>query len=255
MGFKSSDCVGKDISWRTCCTSLLLLYLWQNLLECFRSSSCMSTNTLQSTLQLGVIQVGCNEFTVCFLSKVSTFDSSVQRTLFHCSVSSLCALWPTKIFWHSFTSLTVVSWQQFCHIGQLHRVFSSQCILTDFLWHWFSCAVIFAAVIFLSGNLVTRMKLFSVLVAFGRPAILLVLFHPVTWCLNIIHWSSGKFLSNIYAWIFFFLSNGLLFCLSVSSRVLGILYRKKFWSERMLQKFGFNLNQIRITDFTTEQGT
>ena len=44
MGFKSTDCAGQDISWRLCCSSLLLIYLWQNLLVCFWSLSCRSTN-------------------------------------------------------------------------------------------------------------------------------------------------------------------------------------------------------------------
>ena len=29
MGFKSADWAGQDISWRMCCSSLLLKYLWQ----------------------------------------------------------------------------------------------------------------------------------------------------------------------------------------------------------------------------------
>ena len=45
IGFKSTDCTGQDISWRKYCSSLLLIYLWQSLLVCFRSLSCMSRNT------------------------------------------------------------------------------------------------------------------------------------------------------------------------------------------------------------------
>ena len=44
IGFKSPDCIGQDISWRTCCSSLLLMYHWQNLQICFGSLSCISTN-------------------------------------------------------------------------------------------------------------------------------------------------------------------------------------------------------------------
>ena len=44
MRFKSVDCTGQDISWRGWISSLLLMYLWQNLLECFGLLSCMSTN-------------------------------------------------------------------------------------------------------------------------------------------------------------------------------------------------------------------
>ena len=34
-------------------------------------------------------------------------------------LSSLWATWPTGAIWHCFSSSTVISWQQFCHIGQL----------------------------------------------------------------------------------------------------------------------------------------
>ena len=54
----------------------------------------------------------------------------------------LCVPWSTGDFWHCFDSSTVVSWPQFCSIGQLHRVFSSQLMLTHFSWYWFNCAVI-----------------------------------------------------------------------------------------------------------------
>ena len=85
--------------------------------------------------------------------------------------------WPTGAFWYCLASSTMVSWQQFCHIGQLHRVFSSH-----FLQHWFSYAVMFRAVSLLSHKLVTQMKLFSVF-DLGLPAQLLVLFCLVSWYL------------------------------------------------------------------------
>ena len=44
MGFKSADCAGQDISWKTFCSSLLLMYLWQCLLVYFESLSCINTN-------------------------------------------------------------------------------------------------------------------------------------------------------------------------------------------------------------------
>ena len=44
MGFKSTDCTSQDISWRICCSSLLLAYIWQSLLVCFGPLPCMSTN-------------------------------------------------------------------------------------------------------------------------------------------------------------------------------------------------------------------
>ena len=43
MGFKSADCTGQDISWRTCCSSFLLMYHGQSLLVCFRSLSGVRT--------------------------------------------------------------------------------------------------------------------------------------------------------------------------------------------------------------------
>ena len=67
-------------------------------------------------------------------------------------LSSLCAPWPTRAFWHCFASSTAVSWLQFCHIGQVHRVFSSQWVLTR---HWFNCAVMFGVVSLLSRKLAT----------------------------------------------------------------------------------------------------
>ena len=44
MGFKSAYRAGHDISGRKCCSTLLLMYLWQSLLICFGSLSGMSTN-------------------------------------------------------------------------------------------------------------------------------------------------------------------------------------------------------------------
>ena len=62
----------------------------------------------------------------------------------------------------------LVSWPQFCPIGQLHRVLSSQWILTHFLWQLLNCAMILGAVSFRSCRWVTLIKLFSALVvAFG----------------------------------------------------------------------------------------
>ena len=47
-------------------------------------------------------------------------------------LSSLYAPWSTEALWHCFASSTVVSCQQFCHIGQLHRAYFSQWLLTYF---------------------------------------------------------------------------------------------------------------------------
>ena len=46
-------------------------------------------------------------------------------------LSNLCAPWSSRAFWR-FTFSAVVSWLQPCHIGLLHRVFSSQWMLTHF---------------------------------------------------------------------------------------------------------------------------
>ena len=46
MGFKFTDYASQDISWKICCSSLLLMNLWQSLLVCFGSLSCMSKKSL-----------------------------------------------------------------------------------------------------------------------------------------------------------------------------------------------------------------
>ena len=97
----------------------------------------------------------CTE-TLLFDSKISNFDSSVHNLL-----SSLCKPWLTGAFPHCFAYPTSVSWQQFFYIGQLHRVFSSELILTHFSQHYFSCAVMFKAVSLLSRELVTD-NIFSI---------------------------------------------------------------------------------------------
>ena len=43
----------------------------------------------------------------------------------------------------------------FCHIGWIHKVFSSQWMLIPFWQHWFSCTMIFGPVIILLHKLVT----------------------------------------------------------------------------------------------------
>ena len=72
-------------------------------------------------------------------------------------LSSLGAPWPAGAFWQCFAPSAVVSSQQFCHIGQLHRV-SPHSGCWHFSWHWFSCTVIFGAVSLLSCKLVTLMN-------------------------------------------------------------------------------------------------
>ena len=57
------------------------------------------------------------------------FDRKILIVYSTALLSSLCVTWLTEAFWHYFASSIVVSWQLFCHIGQLHRVFSSH-------WSW-----------------------------------------------------------------------------------------------------------------------
>ena len=120
--------------WRTCCSFLVVMYHLQSLLVCFGSLSGMSTNPWpicrvlegiawrcsmlwslvwlnflftyckSPTLQLAKAAYGCSSFTT--LRCIETFlcvpkiskDSSVKRTLFHCSiVQFLFALSPKSL--------------------------------------------------------------------------------------------------------------------------------------------------------------
>ena len=68
----------------------------------------------------------CHTLILLFDGKILNLNSLIQRILFYCSiVQSLCALtnWSFLTF---FFFVNSGFWQQFCHIGQLHRVFSSQ---------------------------------------------------------------------------------------------------------------------------------
>ena len=95
-------------------------------------------------------------------------------------LSSLWASWPTRVFWYCFISSAFLSWQQFCHIGRLHRVFSSQWMLTLFFQD-LSSPVMFEAVSLLSCKLLIQMKFSSArVVAFAVPALFLALFSPVS---------------------------------------------------------------------------
>ena len=55
IGFKSGDCTGQAICWRMCCSSLLLMYIWQILIVRFGSLSCMSTNPWSTSVPDAVI--------------------------------------------------------------------------------------------------------------------------------------------------------------------------------------------------------
>ena len=98
-------------------------------------------------------------------------------------LSSICTPWPTGAFWHYFASSPVVSWLQFCHIGQFHRVFSHRRCWQIFSRHWSSCAVIFGAISLLWRKLWLMKLSDALVVAFGLQALDLVLFCPVSWCL------------------------------------------------------------------------
>ena len=97
---------------------------------------------------------------------------------------SKALLFCIHVTWHSFASSTVA----FLTAVQPYRPVSPSLLLivevdTFFSWHWFSCAVMFTATNLLSSKLVTLMWLYSTLVvAFGLPALLLVLFCPAFWC-------------------------------------------------------------------------
>ena len=118
--FKSADCASQDISWRTGCSSLLLIYFWQSLLV-FR-----------------------------------TLIRQSKRLYFSTLLPSLCGPWPIGAFWHYFTSPTVVSRQQFSHIGQHHSLLVRVDVNTFFSRHWFSCIMMFGVVSFLSQKLMTE---------------------------------------------------------------------------------------------------
>ena len=89
---------------------------------------------------------GCSSFTnssPCIDPLIWDDDFELHRSKGLCStvlLSNLCAPEPIEAFWQFFASTTVVSWQQFFHIGQLHRVFSAQWMLTH-LFHDFGSVV------------------------------------------------------------------------------------------------------------------
>ena len=61
-----------------------------------------------------------------------TLIRQFKGLFFTARLSGLYVFWPTGVFWHCFASSTTVSWQRFCHISQLHRVFSSHLMMTFF---------------------------------------------------------------------------------------------------------------------------
>ena len=78
--------------------------------------------------------VGCCSFTNSLLH-IDPPISLKDFELWYVSPKDFIPLLYCSVFvhlWHCFTSSTVVSWQQFCHIGQLHKVFFSLWMLTHF---------------------------------------------------------------------------------------------------------------------------
>ena len=166
MGFKSGDCAGQDISWRTSCSSLLkcasgrvskyalghylasLTHKLRSKLERVMLQYAVITGLIQFSIQnksltlrfvkaLHTITEPALCFTIDDIKGYSSFtNSSPHRDspiwtkdfklwlvslndffpMLYCSVFVRLGLLET--FWHSFASLTVVSWLQFCYIGQ-----------------------------------------------------------------------------------------------------------------------------------------
>ena len=138
MGFKSADCAGQDISWKTCCSSLHLMYraqftsiLWVIILHEYWSLSHKPRSITEPPLcfTVGVIE-GVSVFHQLFATHRPSYLTERFRTLIRQSKGlyssavffSLCASWPSGGFWHCFTSSIVVFWQQFCHMGQIHSL-------------------------------------------------------------------------------------------------------------------------------------
>ena len=165
MGFKIADCTRQDISWRICCSSLpgivplakFTSMLWVIILHEYKSLSHLLPSRcdhmrLQFAVIAGLIQFA---FTLAYWSPLTLFC--------FLNSASLTAILPYRLASQSIPLTVNVD--------------------TFFSQHWFSCAVTFGAVSLLSCKLMTLMKMFSALVAFGLPVQLLVLFYPICWCL------------------------------------------------------------------------
>ena len=98
MGCKSADCAGQDISWKICCSSLLLMYFWQSLLVCFRSLSCISTNPWATSCSKwdGVMQqfaVIANQFAVHLAFQLARAPPHTHTHIHHNRASSMLYGW------------------------------------------------------------------------------------------------------------------------------------------------------------------
>ena len=144
MGFKSTDCIGQGINWRTHSFSLLLMYLWQSLqVIILHEYQSLSHKPLDANLRLynwqktpdhnkasfmlyGWFDTGnCSSFTKPFAAHRTSYLSQSFRTFIRQSkghyftvlLSILSVPWPFDIV------LLLQQWfLQFYHIGQVHSI-------------------------------------------------------------------------------------------------------------------------------------
>ena len=129
--WRPTNCVP---DWIAGCCSMLWWSVWFNLSFTWckyptlqRAKASHPTELLQS-LRL-VWYRGLRLFPQLFAAHRPSYLTQRNQTLI-CK-SSLYELWSTGAFWHCFPSSTVLSWQQFCPIGQFYWIFS-QWILANF---------------------------------------------------------------------------------------------------------------------------
>ena len=79
MGFKSIDCTSQNMNWRTCCSFLLLIYLWRILLLCFGSLSWMNTDPWATSCVRDGIAWSCN---MCYIITEFFFLLIIFRWLY-----------------------------------------------------------------------------------------------------------------------------------------------------------------------------
>ena len=144
---------------------------------------------------------GCNSFTISSLNidlPIWTKDFelwflSLKDFILQPYCPVFVRLGPLEPFENCFVSSAVVSWQQFCNIGQFHSLLFTLDVNKYFSRHWFSCAEMFGAAGPPWRKLVTLIKLSSALVALSLPVQLLVCLSRFLMSPNsIIHCSSGN---------------------------------------------------------------
>ena len=98
----SVDCTTKNISWRTCCSSYLLMFFWQSLQVFFGSLSCMSINPWPTSRVLDGIAwsqyaviAGLIQFTLQLvqISNSLLIKSSPHTYIHHNGASSMLYDW------------------------------------------------------------------------------------------------------------------------------------------------------------------